>query len=119
MYLTRKLKNFDPVKGLVSVVIRSGYATQGTFSLTITDGVEIVKVGQGKFGDNIPDIFTIPVAAGSLSKWLLMIFGTYGSAMSHDQISVDYDFYQQGQIFDTEPVHVSGNSLSAHHDFNF
>jgi hypothetical protein len=118
MYKERNLNNFNPKKGLVSVVIRSGYATQGAFSLSLTDGTNILQVGEGKFGDNIPDIFTLPVASSTLSQWTLMIFASYASAMGHEQIGVDYDFYQLGEIFDNEPIQAQ-NSLSAHHDFYF
>lgn len=119
MYQERQLINFNPNNGLVYVVIRSGYATQGAFSLSLTDGTSILQVGDGKFGDNIPDIFTLPIPADSLDQWQLMIFGSYAAAMGHGQIGVDYDFYQQGNIFDTEPLHVAQNTLSAHHDFTF
>lgn len=119
MYKLRKLNNFNGANGLVSVLIRSGFAVQGVFSLSVTDGVNTIAIGNGKFGDSIPDVFTIPVAAGLLSSWRLIIFASYGAAMSHNQISVNYDFYQKGQVFDTELIQVAQNSLSAHHDFDF
>jgi hypothetical protein len=119
MHIVRQINNVNPNGGPVSVVFRSGYATQGAFALSLTDGNRVIPVGQGTFGDTIPDVFTIPIPANELENYMLVIFATYASAVGHNQVSVDYDFYQQGNIIDTEPIHVVQNSISTHHDFTF
>lgn len=118
MYINRKI-SYDPAKGPVTIVVTSGYAPQGSFTLSITDGESMVPVGSGKFGDNLPDIFLLPVTGSSLKRWCLIVIGAYAAAFGHTQISVDYDFYQQGQKIDTELIRDNSQTVSAHHDFNF
>jgi len=87
--------------------------------LHITDGEIINKISEGKFSDLIPDIYLVPVSPTSLTQWMLMIFGSYKAAFGHNQISVDYLFYQKEQEIGKEEIRLNSSSLSSHHDITF
>ena len=120
MYKEREIK-YDRSKGHVSVEIKnSGFVNQGSFSAHITNGIETRKIGEGKFGDSIPDIYLINVPPEQLEDWMLIIIGSYAPAFGHNQISVDYNFLQQAELTDDpESIREQTSALSAHHDITF
>jgi hypothetical protein len=120
MYKEREVR-YNSDRGHVSVEIKNtGFVNLGSFSVHITDGVETRKLGDGKFGDNIPDVFLINIPPDHLENWTLMVIGSYSPAFGHDQISVDYNFLQQAEpTDDPEQIRVQAPALSTHHDFFF
>ena len=120
MFKEREIK-YDKNKGHISVEIKNaGFANQGSFNVHITNGLETRKLGEGKFGDSIPDIFLINIPPDQIEEWTLMIIGSYAPAFGHDQISVDYNFLQQAELIDdSETIRMQATALSAHHDFTF
>ncbi len=119
MYQPPRKVAYDPAKGIVSVSVVNGYATQGAFSLHITDGNVMKKIGDGNFNDQVPDIFPIPLPPAALPGWMLIIIGSYSPAAMHTQISADYRFIQQADCTDTEAIRETAPYLSTHHDFTF
>ena len=120
MFKEREI-NYNPNKGHVSVEIKNaGFVNQGSFSVHITNGIETRKLGDGKFGDGVPDIFLISVPPDQLEDWMLILIGSYAPAFGHTQISVDYNFLQQAEMADEpERIRIQDTALSAHHDFTF
>ena len=118
MFSKRPLR-FDPAAGYITVAVGSGYVTQGNFKLSITNGASTLSVGDGKFGDAVPDVFLLPVPADQLEDWRLIILGSYAPAAGHAQIKVDYTFYQQGNKKDEEHVQAEGSYVFAEHHFTF
>ncbi len=120
MFKEREIK-YNKNKGHVSIEIKnSGFVNLGSFSVHITNGDETRKLGEGKFGDNVPDIYLISIPPDKLEDWTLIVIGSYAPAFGHNQISVDYNFIQQAQATDDpEQIREKKAALSTHHDFTF
>jgi len=110
---------YDASKGYITISIDSGFITSGVYKIKITDGDKMITVGEGNFDDNIKDIFLIPINPAVLEDWMLIIIADYAPAAGHTQISVNYNFLQQGAQFDAEPIRENKVALAAHHDFTF
>lgn len=122
MLETRKII-YNPNGGPVTLEIKAKYATLGSYSCAYVLNAETVKVGNGRLGDSIPDIYHISVFVKTdIVKCRLYIVGTYVPSPGHSQIDVEYHFYQDGKEMDGEnPTIIQKTQASAvtSHSFKF
>jgi hypothetical protein len=113
---------YDPKGGPVTLEIKALYATLGSYSAAfLLKGVS-TPLGNGKLGDNIPDVYILPVITEDLKLCRLYISGTYISSPGHVQIDVEYNLKQDGQMLAGEnPILIEEKkeAFSATHRISF
>jgi hypothetical protein len=84
----------------VVLEVRSGYATQGKYSLAYetVDGYQ--HFGGGDLTDAVGDVWTIPLKPPDLLKYCIYIIGNYcpANVAESKQVSVTYIFRQKGEL---------------------
>ena len=117
-----KTINYKPDDGPVTLQIKPGYATLGSYSVAYALNGQLLNLGSGKLSDTVPDVYTLPVSAEELSECTFFITGNYMPSPTHDQISVSYTFLQKGLLLKGEnPVEIMLQQpvLSSNHTINF
>jgi hypothetical protein len=113
---------YDPKGGPVTLEIKALYATLGSYSAAfLLKGIS-TPLGNGKLGDNIPDVYILPVNTTDLQSCRLYISGTYIPAPGHIQINVAYHLRQDGQMLvGDNPIVIEEKkeSLSTTHRIDF
>lgn len=84
----------------VVLEIRSGYATQGKYSLAYEKDDGYQQFGDGDLTDAVGDVWTIPLKPSDLLEHCVYIIGNYSPAnvAESKQVSVTYIFRQKGEL---------------------
>lgn len=84
----------------VVLEVRSGYATQGKYSLAYETADGYQQFGRGDLADAVGDVWTIPLKSSDLLEYCIYIIGNYSPANPAEgkQVSVTYVFRQKGEV---------------------
>lgn len=122
---------FKKDNGPITIEVTSGFSSLGAFILAYSKigETDLTEFGREpkRIDDSIPDIFCIPIDVENIIKYVVIIIGKYCPAPGKTQVTVKYDFVQNGEILKVEPsngstineVLTTGGSLRFTHYFNF